>query len=230
MEFGDTAVFGNYLFVTEQHRVPLAEPDRGQIHVFQWVTGALETCPNLPGLLDPPEYLGAFGQGMIPYKMGIDPENQRLYVGFIAKRTFPVIEGGISYYDLSTFDPETPEALDAHRTDLTPDAAMRVTYPNVYDLLLKGSDLYIVDRDNGLYLYSLHNGEYTGFYPAHRGPISEAYFPREMVQSPEGVYPLYHPVALGLSPSGRVVVQEHVTGRVAIFKVERQVTLPLILR
>ena len=230
MEFGDTAVYGDYLFVSEQHRIPLAEPDSGRIHVFRWVAGELGTCPDLPGLLNPPEYLGSFGEGMIPYKLALDPVDQHLYVSFIAKRTFPIIEGGVSSYDLSKFDPEAPAALDAYRTDLTPSPSMRVTYANVYDLLLDGGDLYITDRDNGLYRYSLRSQAYIGFYPAHRGPISEAYLPREMVQSPEGVTPLYHPVAMGLTPSGQVVVQEHVTGRVSIFKVERDVYLPLVLR
>ena len=167
---------------------------------------------------------------MIPYKLVLDPEGQRLYVGFIAKRSFPIIEGGVSAYDLSKFDPQAPAALDAYRTDLTPPASMRVTYANVYDLLLDGDGLYIIDRDNGLYHYGLKTQTYIGFYPSHRGPISEAYLPREMVQSPEGVTPLYHPVAMSLTPSGRLVVQEHVTGRVAIFKMERRSYLPLVLR
>jgi hypothetical protein len=104
-----------------------------------------------------------------------------------------------------------------------------VTYPNVHDVLLDGDSLYIADRDNGLYEYSLSQGAYTGFYPAHRGPMSEAYFPREMVKSPDGVTPLYHPVALALAPSGRLMVQEHVTGRVSILSNLQQVYLPLLM-
>jgi hypothetical protein len=230
LEFRDVAVYGDYLFLTELHRVPLAEPDSGLVQVYRWKSGELASCPAQPVLLDPPEYLGSFGVGMIPYKLLLDPDRQRLYVGCLSKKTFPVIEGDLLSYDLTAFDPADVEAMDTHNTSLAPDASMRVTYANVVGLLLDGDDLYVLDRDNGLYLYSLSRASYTGYYPAHRGPMSEGYLPREMVQSPEGVVPLYEPVALDLTPSGRVVVQENVTGRVSILSVQRQVYFPVIIR
>jgi hypothetical protein len=37
-----------------------------------------------------------------------------------------------------------------------------------------------------------------------------------MVESPQGVVPLHHPVALGLAASGKLLVQESVPGRISI--------------
>jgi hypothetical protein len=95
--------------------------------------------------------------------------------------------------------------------------------------------LYVVDSDNGLYQYSLNEAAYTGFYPAHRGTTVQT-FESELVPSPEGVVPLLHPVAVALSPSGRVLVQEHVSGRVTMLQAQSlqsgdyQAYLPLISR
>jgi hypothetical protein len=182
--------------------VPLAEPDSGLVHVYRWKSGELASCPDRPVLLDPPEYLGSFGTGMIPYKLLLDPIRERLILGCLSKKTYPVIEGDLFSYDLNALDSDAVEAIDTHPTSLAPDPSMRVTYSNVVGLLLDGDDLYVLDRDNGLYLYALSGERYTGFYPAHRGPMSEGYLPREMVQSPEGVVPLYEPVALDLTSSG----------------------------
>jgi hypothetical protein len=230
LEFGDAAVYGDYLFLAERHRFILSEPDRGLVHVFRWKSGDLVTCPAQPELLNPPEYLGAFGEGMIPYRLLVDLTQDRLYIGFTSKRTWPIIEGGIYAYDLAAFDPGNVAAMDTQRTNLTAPASMRVTYANVHEFLLLGDELLITDYDNGLYRYDLSQGRYTGFYPAHRGPNSEAYMPRELVQSPEGVVPLYHPLALVQMPSGGVAVQEHVTGRVSIFSIEEWVYLPTVWR
>jgi len=228
-EFGDVAVYGDYLFISEQYRPWLSEPTSALVHVYRWKTEALALCPDQPVLLDPPEHLGFFTSGVIPYKLLIDPERQRLYVGCTSKITFPVINGEVLSYDLTAFDPVDVPAMDSHVTSLTPDESMRVTYPNVHDLLLDGDDLFILDRDNGLYRYALDEGRIKGFYPAHRGPQTEAYMPSEWVQSPEGVVPLYHPVTLALTPSGTMVVQEHVTGRVSVFRMLESVFLPLIV-
>jgi len=230
LEFNDVAVFGDYLFVTERHRPLLGEPDRGMIHVYHWKSGDIPTCPTQPVLLDPIEHLGSFSESYIPFQMQIDQLKNQLYVGCTSKRTFPIVEGAVHTYDLATFDPENIASLDSNRNDLTPTASIRVTHANVHDLYLDGDNLYIIDRDNGLYLYTLSNVQIVGFYPAHRGPQTEAYMPREMVQSPEGVVPLYHPVSMAMTPSGKLVVQEHVTGRVSIFSVERRNYLPLVLR
>jgi hypothetical protein len=87
--------------------------------------------------------------------------------------------------------------------------------------------LYIADRDNGLYRYSYSREAYTGFYPAHRGPTSQAYLP-QLVQSPEGVVPLFHPIAIAATPSGQLMVQEHVSGRISILSGLYMVYLPMI--
>jgi hypothetical protein len=228
LEFGDVTLFEDYLFLTELHRPLLAEPDSGKVHVFRWKTGDLGLCPDLPGWMDPPEYLGAFGAEKIPDKLLVVEES--LFVSFLAKRTWPIIEGGIAVYDLGEFDPLDVSSMDDVMTDLTADASMRVTYPNVQDFIIRGDDLFLVDRDNGLYRYSFDRGRYIGFYPAHRGPQTEAYMPREVVQSPEGVVPLYHPIALALTPGRRLVVQEHVTGRVSVFVLEEKQFLPFTMK
>ena len=73
-------------------------------------------------------------------------------------------------------------------------------------------------------------GGYVGFYPAHRGPMTKPYLP-QLVQSPPGVVPLFRPIALVRAPSGRLLVQEYVTGRVS-FLVEEQARsyLPVMRR
>jgi DNA-binding beta-propeller fold protein YncE len=227
LEFGDVAIYGDYLFVSEQYRPLLSEPTSALVHVYRWVNGPLATCPDQPSLLDPPEHLGSFASGLIPYRLLIDPAGERLYVGCTSKITFPQIDGDLLSYDLTAFNPQDVASFDAHRTSLAPDASMRVTLTNIHDLHLDGYDLYIIDIDNGLYLYNLAQSRVTAFYPAHRGSNSQAYTPSEWVQSPSGVVPLYHPVAMAVTPSGNIVVQEHVTGRVSIFSKLEAVFLPL---
>ena len=139
----------------------------------------------------------------------------------------PFKPGGLLFYDLSEFDPNDPAAMDNHYTDVSPDESIRVTDPNIYDVLLDGDALYVVDFDNGLYQYSLSESAYLRFYPAHRGSPSQVFVP-QLVQSPEGIIPLHHPVAVALMPSGRLMVQEHVSGRVAILSRRDQVYLPLL--
>ena len=151
-------------------------------------------------------------------------------VGATTKPTFPVKEGGLWFYDLSNFDPNSVADMDNHRTDITPDESIRVTYSSVYDVLLNGDTLYIVDGDNGLYRYSLSQETYLGFYPAQRGTEVQDFEP-QLVLSPAGVIPLHYPVAVALSPSGRVIVQEHVSGRVSILWAQGTgVYLPLVLK
>jgi hypothetical protein len=211
----DVAVYGDYLFVTEVHDAPLAAPDAGKVHVYRWKQGDLATCPTQPALLNPPAYLGSFAGDLIPYRLLLDAGRNQLIVGAAAKSTFPIKEGGLFFYDLSSFDPGNPADLDRHRTNRTANKAIRVTYANIYGLLLNGDSLLVVDLDNGLYEYSFSAGAYTRFYPAQRGPASQLYVP-QLVRSPAGVVPLYHPIAVTLTPAGKIVVQEHTVGRMAI--------------
>jgi len=227
-EFGDVALYGDYLFVSEQYRPLLSEPTSALVHVYRWKEGELATCPDQPALLDPPEHLGSFASGLIPYKLLIDPVRQRLYVGCTSKITFPQIAGDVLSYDLTAFDPGNLETFDTHRTSLAPADSMRVTLTNVHDLHLDRDDLYIVDKDNGLYLYNLEMERITHFYPAHRGPQTQAYTPSEWVQSPPGIVPLYAPIGMAITPSGAIVVQEYVTGRVSIFSKLESVFFPVL--
>jgi hypothetical protein len=215
LEIVDVAVYEDYLFVAEVHRVPLADPGSGAIHVYRWKQGSLVSCPARATLLDPPEYLGSFCTDLIPRRLLVDSGRHRLVVGCSSKPTFPIKEGALLFYDLHAFDSHLSAELDNHRSSVSPGASMRVTHTNVHDLLLEGDALYVADFDNGLYLYSISAGAYVGFYPGHRGTMSQPYQP-QVVQSPEGVVPLYHPIALGLAPSGKLVVQEHVPGRISI--------------
>ena len=230
MEFADVAMYGDYLFVAEAHHAPLAVPDSGQIHVYQWKQGDLNTCPNQPSLLNPPQYLGAFGADVIPHTLLMDPPRNRLIVGCTSKVTFPIKEGAVLFYDLTSFSPAHPADMDQHRASRSPAPSMRVTYPNVHGLALSpnGDSLYVADPDNGLYQYSLSQEAYIGFYPAQRGATSQAIEP-QMVRSPHNVVPLHTPITVALSPSGKIMVQEHVTGRVSILLSNRfQVYLPLV--
>jgi hypothetical protein len=100
---------------------------------------------------------------------------------------------------------------------------------------LDGDTLYVADFDNGLYHYSLSQEEYIGFYPAHRGTAAQGFEPK-LVLSPDNVIPLHHPVAVAISPSGKIMVQEHISGRVAILQTQSLQPgsspsyLPLILK
>jgi hypothetical protein len=140
----------------------------------------------------------------------------------------PFHQGGLLVYDLSQFDPANPADMDDHYTDLSPDASLRVSDPNIYDLLLDDDSLYVVDFDNGLYQYSFSKSAYVGFYPAHRGATPQV-FVSHLVQSPEGTIPLHHPVAVDLMPSGRIMAQEYVSGRVSVLSRLYQVYLPLVV-
>jgi hypothetical protein len=232
-EFADVAVYGDYLFVAEVHRPLMSEPDRGMIHVYRWTQDGLAACPDQPSLSEPLEPLGSFCKDLIPYRLLVDPARGRLIVGCTLKSTFPIKEGDLLFYNLNSFDPDAPDDMDDHRTFHTPDESIRVTFPNIYGILLDGDALYVADRDNGLYQYSLSREVYVGFYPAHRGPMSQPYSPR-MVQSPDGVVPLYHSISVALTPSGRLMVQEHVSGRVSILSQQphqiypSQIYLPLV--
>jgi len=228
LEINDVAVYGDYLFVAEVHKGLLSDPDTGQIHVYRWKQGALVTCPGKPTLLNPPEYLGAFAADQIPHALLVDNIHNRLIVGSSAYNALPIKDGALLFYDLSSFDPVNPAELDNHRIDVSPDEGLRVARTNVFDLLLDGDNLFVVDFDNGLYLYSMDREAYTGFYPDQRGTSQEAYSPY-LVQSPEGVMPLYHPIAVALTPSGRIMVQEHMSGRVSILSMASQwLYLPLV--
>jgi hypothetical protein len=236
MEITHVAVYGDYLFVTEVHDTPLGLPDSGTIYVYRWKEpGDLATCPHQPLLLLPQEPLGSFGGDLIPRRLVVDSARNRLLVGATTKPTFPVKQGGLWFYDLNHFDPNSIADLDHHSTKITPDESIRVTYSSVYDILLNGDSMYVVDSDNGLYRYSLSEETYLGFYPAQRGTEAQAFEP-QLVLSPAGVMPLHYPVAVALSPSGRVMVQEHVSGRVSILRAQNlqpehaQVYLPLVIK
>ncbi|MBU1878429.1 MAG: hypothetical protein KJ734_05720, partial [Chloroflexi bacterium] len=224
----DAAAYGDYLFVAEVHQALLSEPDSGAIHVYRWKQGDLATCPAQPAPLSP-AYLGSFGTDLIPRRLLVDPARNLLLVGATSKKTFPIKEGALLFYDLGSFDPGNPAGLDALRTFHSPPETMRVTYSSIYDLLVSDDALYVADVDNGLYKYSFSRGVYVGFYPAQRGTASQGYVP-QMVLAPAGVVPLYLPIAVALTPSGKVVVQEHMTGRVSVLVESRQVYLPLVKR
>jgi hypothetical protein len=57
-----------------------------------------------------------------------------------------------------------------------------------------------------------------------------------LVLSPPGIIPLHYPVAVALSPSGSLMVQEHVSGRVSILQAQgfqpgySKVYLPLVIK
>jgi hypothetical protein len=205
-------------------------PDSGQVHVFRWKQGELAACPGQP-TLSAPEYLGAFGADMIPNRLVLDSARHRLIVGYASHDVFPIKPGALFFYDLANFPSDLAD-MDKNREDKSPAQSMRVTYPNVYGLLLDGDALYMADFDNGLFKYSFSQDRYVAFYPAHRGTMRDALLP-QLVKSPLNVTPLYHPVAVALAPSGRVMVQESVTGRLSILieaDLRQRVYLPLVIR
>jgi hypothetical protein len=212
--------------MTEVHKPRLLAEQSGVIHVYRWKQGDLATCPALSSSLSSPEYLGSFGAEWIPFRLLVDPSRELLIVGSVSN---PFKPGGLLFYDLGAFDPASPADMDNHTIDLSPDASVRATHPSIIDLQLDGDSLYVVDFDNGLYQYSFEDGAYLRFYPAHRGTTAQLFSP-QMVQSPEGIIPLHHPVATALMPSGRIVVQEYVSGRVSILSMHDRVYLPLVVR
>jgi hypothetical protein len=224
MEISDVAVYQDYLFMTEVQKPPLLPEQSGAIHVYRWKQGDLAVCPARPSLLSPPIYLGSFGADFVPFRLLVDSAREQLMVGCVSH---PFKQGRLLFYDLGEFDPANPAAMDDHYTDVSPDESIRVTDPNIYDLLLDGDALYVVDFDNGLYQYSFSESGYVRFYPAHRGTTAQ-YFDPQLVQSPEGTVPLHHPVSVALMPSGQIMVQEYVSGRVSILSQLYQVYLPLV--
>ena len=231
MGITDLEIHDDVLFVAETHSPVLSGPDRGAVHAFRWRASTVGACPALPPPLKA-EYLGAFATDVIPIALSVDAGGQHLFVGTGAKDTFPPRDGAVLRYDLSGFDPADPTAFDTHRVDVTPPEELRTVRANVVALLASGNDLLVVDRDNGLYRLDLRSGTYTGFYPAHRGPESEVMVAR-LVQAPDGVIPLYHPVSVARLPNGLVVVQEHNSGRVALLTLAsdaNEVLLPHVRR
>ena len=228
LEIADVAVYGDYLFVAEVHHPLLAVPDRGMIHAYRWKDSSLATCPAQPTLLDPAEYLGSFAADWIPYSLLVDPNHNRLIVGCSSKPTFPVKEGALLFYGLGAFNPGNPVGMDDHWENVSPGLSVRVTSPNIYGLLLDGTELYVADVDNGLYVYAFDREAYVAFYPAHRGDLSQAYQP-QLVQSPLDVVPLQHPIAVARTSSGKVVVQEGVPGRISILSRRHPAYLPIVV-
>jgi hypothetical protein len=231
MSITDAVVYGDLLFVAEVHDPPLSMPDSGGVHVFAR-HGIDVACPARPHEASI-DYLGSFAQDVIARALAVDHARRRLVVGAASKPIFPVREGALLFYDLDRLDRDDPAAFDDHRSVATVDEADRVTYANVHQLRVAGDDLYVVDRDNGLYRYSLRANAYVGFYPAHRGPESHA-FVAELVRSAPGVVPLYHPVAAAVLPNGHVVVHEHNSGRASVLRstpgFDRSLHLPSLVR
>jgi hypothetical protein len=231
----DVAVYGSRLFVAEAHQPLLSVPDSGRICVFQWREDAAAPDQE-PAVLLPAVYLGSFcttaGTGFIPNRLLVDESRDRLVVGCSARYVPPVHQGALLFYDAISeclenaagcFDATSQVYIETKRTDHAPAAALRVlnTYPNISDIAVVGDVMYVADFDNGLYKYALDstgNPGITGFYPAHRGTAREPVTPH-LVMSPEGVIPLFHPVSIGVLPSGgRIVVQEYMSGRVTILR------------
>jgi hypothetical protein len=46
--------------------------------------------------------------------------------------------------------------------------------------------------------------------------LYEQRFVPQLVQSPEGIVPLYNPVVIARAPSGKIIVQEGVSGQVSV--------------
>jgi hypothetical protein len=214
MEISDVAVYGDYLFVTEVHHSALSEPDRGSVHAYRWKDGPIPACPARPAELAP-VYVGSFAQDMVAYRLALADAHRELALGASAHPTFPVKAGGVFLYDLDRFDPADVASFDQERQSAPQPEAWLATGPNVHGLVVSGDELYVVDRDNGVFAFSLASHTYEAFYPAHRGPENQGYTP-QMVESPADVVPLYHPVAATMLPSGRIAVHEHNSGRVAI--------------
>jgi hypothetical protein len=231
LEFTDVAVYQDYLFIAEVQRPPLSEPNNGRIHVYRWNDDNLAPCPA-QATFDPPEYLGSFAGDFIPRQLELDPTRNQLIV---ASSAALFKDGALLFFDLNSFNPNNPTELDDHYSIASPDNSIRVTRPNIYDILLDGDTLYVVDFDNGLYQYSFSEETYLGFYPAHRGTTGQPFEP-QLVLSPNNVIPLHHPVAVALSPSGKIMVQEHISGRVAILQMQSlqpgsaQSYLPIIIK
>lgn len=231
LEFADVAVYQDYLFVAEAQRLPMSEPNNGRIHVYRWNDDNLALCPA-QAVLDPPAYLGYFAGDFIPRQLEIDPTRNQLIV---ASSAALLKDGALLFFDLNSFDPNNPAEMDDHYVIASPDDSIRVTRPNIWDILLDDDTLYVVDFDNGLYQYSLNDETYLRFYPAHGGTTAQTFEP-QMVQSPEGVIPLHHPLAVALTPSGKVMVQENVSGRVAILQPQslqtgpNQIYLPVVTK
>ena len=226
----DVAVYGDYLFVAEVNDPFVGDPYAGRIHVFRWKEGELSTCadPDPAAILDPTEHLGAFCTDLIPYQVLLDPDRDQLVVGCLWKITYPVVTGGLFFYEgldaclddpQSCFDPESPAFFDNGRVDRSPEPPIRRMTPNVMGILIKDEALYMVDFDNGLYRYSFAEEAYTGFYPVHRGPAGQPVTP-QLVESPEGVVPLYNPIAIAVSASGKILTHDHVASRVSILSEE----------
>jgi hypothetical protein len=231
MELSDVAVYGDYLFVTEVHHPLLLgqhlDPDRAKVYAFRWKQGDLAVCPSQP-VLPPPQNLGYFGEDRIPYRLVVDETRNLLIVGAVANNVL-LKQGVVWFLSLSGF-PDNMADINSLLQIKTPPQSMRVTNPSVYGLLLDGDALYVADLDNGLYKYAFSQDAYVGFYPAQRGSMSNALVP-QLVQSPPGIVPLYRPASVARAPSGRLMVQEGISGRVSILsEAIHQIYLPTILK
>lgn len=212
--FADAAVHGDYMFVAVLHYPFMGEPEYGAIHVYRWKQGPLPAGAPLPAS----QYLGTFCSDLIPDRLVLDAANDRLLVGCAAHAVFPIRAGALLVYDLTAFNPAKPDELDKRRVAITAADALRVKPANIQGLCLDGDSLFVADRDNGLYEYTFCDKAYRRFYPAHRGSMSHFFLPQR-VQSPPGLVPLYCPVAVARLPSGRLAVQEGLSGRVSLLEV-----------
>jgi hypothetical protein len=190
------AVYGEYLFVAEM------------IPFWPWGRVYVYLIDGLPDEL-PEEPLGYFCGDMLPATILVDETGNQLLVGCTTGGRI----GGLLLYDLSKFDPAHPEQFDLHRVNITAD----VKNPSISCLFIDDDDLYMTDTMNGLFLYSLKHGIYKGYYPGYYINGSTA-IEWPVLDFPEGVVPLYDPVAVTITPSGRILVHEHLTGRIPELK------------
>lgn len=230
--FVDMVVNGDYLYVAEIvcESIPFfTVPKDGRISVYQWKSVDKENRDNVFTI---PKFLGFFADGeenLISYPRNLelffpngDLEQPHLLAVLEEHQNLVALGARLYDYDLSKIGDlqEDPDffAVEDSRTDLTPPHFMRAqepkskktSSPNIKDVLAHGNGLYIVDETSGLYKIKLNNlggSKVTSFYPAHQeGPV----------KTPKVVFPLSKPTSIAIAESGKIYIQERVSGRVAI--------------
>jgi len=205
----DAAAYGDYVFAAVSKIFGL----NGEIRVYRYKFGDICVCPcEAEVFLD---YIGSIAADMLPNELLADETGNCLYAGC---RTEWGKAGALLRFDLpppgtAITAGQLPD-IDARRRNLSPGPLSRQASPSIEGFARAGRYLYIADIFNGLYKLDLADAEYVAFYPG--SPSGIAFSAR--IQSPDGVIPLAGASSVTLPPSGHVLVQELVSGRVAILE------------
>jgi hypothetical protein len=203
----DATAYGDYVFAAGSSMLGL----NGEIRVYRYKFGEPSGCPDEAEVFL--DYIGSMATDVLPNELYADEARHCVYAGC---RSEWGKGGALLRFDLpapgTAISTRRLAGIDAGRIDLSPGPLSRRLAPSIEGFALSGNHLYVADARNGLYKLDLTTNEYVAFYPGSPSGIAHS----RLIESTEGIIPLANASAVALPPSGNVLVQEFVSGRVTI--------------